>query len=123
MDRLSVYKTYVRFSDGTDEKPRPIIILADDSSELSFEKSVLAVYSFKEKFTDKRKQEFYNKILYKIRDSKVAGLDPKLTSFANVADVRKYPFKDLFKEAQYLGELSEYDSLGVITKYNEYHSS
>ena len=120
---MSVYKTYVRFSDGTGEKPRPIIILADGSGELSFEKSVLAVYSFKEKFIDEKKQDFYNKILYKIRDSKVAGLDSNLISFANVADVREYPFKDLLKEAQYLGELSEYDSLGVVAKYNEYHSS
>ncbi len=123
MDRLSVYKTYVSFSDGSGEKIRPIIILTDNSQELSFEKSVLAVYSFKEKFVNERKQEFYNKILYRIKDAKIAGLDPKLVSYANVADVRKYPFKDLLKEAQYLGNLSISDSLGVINKYNEYHSS
>ncbi|MBO1307427.1 hypothetical protein JZO70_14715 [Enterococcus sp. 669A] len=123
MDRLSVYKTYVEFSDGSGEKAHPIIILANNSTELSLEKYVLAVYSFKEKFNAKGKQDFYKKILYEIKDAEVAGLDPNLVSYANIADVRIYPFKNLLEEAKYLGELSIRDSLGVITKYNDYHST
>ena len=123
MNRLSVYKAYVQFASGQGEKMRPIVILVDDSDGLSLDKSVLAIYSYKKKFNDEQTRDYYEKILYQIQDSKVAGLNPNMISYVNVSVVRIYPFRDLLEEAVFLGELSARDSRGVINKYNEYHSS
>lgn len=123
MNRLSVYKAHVQFASGRGGKMRPIVILVDNPNEFSLDKSVLAIYSYKNKFNDKQTRDYYKKILYQIQDPKVAGLNPNMISYVSVSDVRIFPFQDLLEEAEFLGELSAKDSRGVIDKYNEYHSS
>jgi len=123
LDRLSVYKTYVKFADGSGEKLRPIVILVDDSDNFSSDRTALAIYSSKERFNNERTRDFYAKILYEIKDPGVAGLNKNLTSYVNVAEERLYPFRELMEEAEFLGELSARDSFGVMIKYNEYYSS
>ena len=74
MDRLSVYKTYVEFSDGSGEKAHPVIILANTSTELSLEKYVLAVILSKKNSMLKASKIFTKKFCMNLKMLKLQDL-------------------------------------------------
>jgi hypothetical protein len=113
MNDFDIYFGYIEFSDNTGGKKRPIIIFDENNDNyITFE--VLAVYSYKKRFDDLETFDF----LYEIQDIKEAGLLKR--SYIDVSTAYEFD-KDELILCQKLGKLSEYDKIGLISKFNQYN--
>lgn len=121
LNNFSVYRAFVAFKDKPEDgKSRPVVIIkiSEDSNNIS----ALGVYSYKDKFIEKNKSKFYNSFLCRVDDIEIAGLDPELISFVDVSTYEHYNLKEMIEDAEYLGELSQKDSLALSKKHNQFHS-
>ena len=119
MNNYSIFKYYVDFKDGSDEKKRPIVVIK--ISDDNFETTALGIYSYKNKFTENK--EFYLRFLYEIQDVEIAGLNLDKRSYIDISIAEKYSFQELLAGAEYIGQLSERDVIGLKDKINVFYSN